>query len=316
MESNKISIVVPIYKVENDLDRCVKSILGQTYQNIEIILVDDGSPDKCPKMCDEYAKEETRVKVIHKKNGGLSDARNVGTRAASGEYLMYVDSDDYIELDACERLLDGMQDDVDIVVGVCREINGSNITFQKHSNLEEGKVYEAQEYVIRSIEKNEWYAPAWLNLYRKKFLIAHDLYYKIGFYFEDIEMLPRLFLANPKVAYVDYPFYNYIIRENSIMTSVITGEKINMTIEIYSEWYRLISSVTNTGYRKILYGALVKYYMANARKRNIRGWKVEGVDFAFAWRYALNTKERVKAVMFSLAPGVFSSLAKVIKEEK
>ena len=116
MELEKISVIVPVYKVEKYLKRCVESIVQQTYQNIEIILVDDGSPDRCPEMCDEYARRDARIKVIHKSNGGLSDARNVGLRIATGEFILYVDSDDYIELDACERLLKGMKKGVDLVV--------------------------------------------------------------------------------------------------------------------------------------------------------------------------------------------------------
>lgn len=315
MESNKISIIVPVYKVEQYLERCVNSLTNQTYKNIEIILVDDGSPDQCPQMCDNYANIDSRIKVIHKKNGGLSDARNAGLRIATGEYVMYVDSDDYVEKNSCEKLIENAIGNTDVIVGACKEISPKGITFQQHTNLEENKTYEAKEYVLLSIKKNEWYAPAWLNLYRRAFLIDNNLYYKVGYYFEDIEMLPRLFLANPTVRYVNYPFYNYIIREGSIMTSSVTQEKINMTIDIYSEWLQLISSVSDVEYRNKLYGVLAKYYMANARKRNIHGWKVKGMNFVFAWKYALNTKERVKAVMFSTAPGIFSAIAKFVKEE-
>ena len=114
----KISIIVPVYKVERELDRCVKSLLGQTYQNIEIILVDDGSPDCCPEMCDEFARQDNRVKVVHKKNGGLSDARNAGLKVASGEYILYVDSDDYIDIDSCERFMKARNNEnIDIIVG-------------------------------------------------------------------------------------------------------------------------------------------------------------------------------------------------------
>lgn len=222
MEDKKISIIVPIYGVEQYLKRCVNSLISQTYKNIEIILVDDGSPDQCPIICDHYAKIDDRVIIVHKKNGGLSDARNAGLRIATGEYIMYVDSDDYIEEDSCEKLIKNIRDGVDVVVGACKKINTSNVTLQQHTNLEQGKIYNAREYVLLSIEKNEWYAPACFNLYRRTFLIDNNLYYKVGYYFEDIEMLPRLFLANPKVSYVNYPFYNYIIRENSIMTSSIT----------------------------------------------------------------------------------------------
>ena len=91
-----ISVIVPIYKVEEYLNRCVESLVNQTYKNLEIILVDDGSPDNCPEMCDRWAKQDKRIRVIHKKNGGLSDARNAGMRIATGEYIAFVDSDDLV----------------------------------------------------------------------------------------------------------------------------------------------------------------------------------------------------------------------------
>ena len=111
-----ISVIVPIYNVEKYLERCVESIINQTYKNLEIILVDDGSPDNCPQMCDDYAKKDSRIKVVHKKNGGLSDARNAGMKVATGEYVSFIDSDDYISLDFYETLLETIVDnDSDIV---------------------------------------------------------------------------------------------------------------------------------------------------------------------------------------------------------
>ena len=91
-----ISVIVPIYNVEKYLARCVDSIVNQTYKNLEIILVDDGSPDLCPQMCDDYAEKDSRIKVVHKKNGGLSDARNAGMAVSTGEYISFIDSDDYV----------------------------------------------------------------------------------------------------------------------------------------------------------------------------------------------------------------------------
>ena len=94
-----VSVIVPVYKVENILHYCIDSILNQTYKDFELILVDDGSPDRCPKMCDDYAKKDSRIKVVHKKNGGLSDARNAGMAVATGEYISFIDSDDYVSDD-------------------------------------------------------------------------------------------------------------------------------------------------------------------------------------------------------------------------
>ena len=103
MTASKISIVVPIYKVEKEIHRCVESLLAQTLKDIEIILVDDGSPDNCPSICDDYAKKDNRIKVIHKENGGLSEARNFGLLEAKAEYVLFVDSDDYIDKTTCEN---------------------------------------------------------------------------------------------------------------------------------------------------------------------------------------------------------------------
>ena len=113
---HKISVIIPIYKVENYLDECVQSVIHQTYKNLEIILVDDGSPDKCPQMCDNYAKLDNRIKVIHKKNGGLSDARNAGLKQATGDFIAFVDSDDFIDTVMYEKMLEYQQEsNADIV---------------------------------------------------------------------------------------------------------------------------------------------------------------------------------------------------------
>lgn len=113
-----ISVIVPIYNVEKYLARCVDSIVNQTYKNLEIILVDDGSPDRCPQVCDDYAEKDSRIKVVHKKNGGLSDARNAGMAVATGEYISFIDSDDWIETSMFELLLNNIfQYDCEISCG-------------------------------------------------------------------------------------------------------------------------------------------------------------------------------------------------------
>lgn len=115
-EKKIVSIIVPIYKVEQYMDECITSIVNQTYSNIEIILVDDGSPDNCPRKCDDWGKADERVVVYHKKNGGLSDARNYGIEVAKGDFIMFVDSDDYIAREMVEKLYSSIIDsDADIV---------------------------------------------------------------------------------------------------------------------------------------------------------------------------------------------------------
>ena len=114
----KFSIVVPVYKVEAYLERCLGSLISQTLTDIEIILVDDGSPDNCPRICDQYAKKDSRIKVIHQKNAGVSAARNKGLEYATGEWILFCDSDDWMEANACEVLYQtGIEKNVDSVVG-------------------------------------------------------------------------------------------------------------------------------------------------------------------------------------------------------
>lgn len=313
MQEAKISIIVPIYKVEKELERCIQSIQQQSYRNLEILLVDDGSPDKCPEICDAFARKDNRIQVIHKENGGLSDARNCGLCVSTGEYILYVDSDDYIELDACEQLMSVMDSDIDFVIGACREIRGKERRYQRHSNIQEGEKYAAKEFVIQSIKVNEWYAPAWLCLYRRKFLLDNSLFFKKGYYYEDMEMLIRLFLAAEKVVYKDYCFYNYVIRDGSIMTSDNTTKKREMAVDIYKNWKRLIDNVNDEEYQKFLYGILIKYYLHSCRMHKVTIWEIEGLSLKFAWKYALNKKEKMKVLFFSFFPKLYIKKIRLLK---
>lgn len=303
----KISIIVPVYKVERELDRCVKSLLGQTYENIEIILVDDGSPDCCPEMCDEFARQDGRVKVVHKRNGGLSDARNAGLEVASGEYILYVDSDDYIDIDSCERFMKARNNEnIDIIVGnaVMEKKDGNELI--NHSAIQEGIAYTSKEFVEQAIKANQWYAPAWLNMYRREFLLENDLYFEKGIYFEDVQMLPRVFLAANTIRYMNGTFYHYVVRDNSIMTS---GKKdvarIRDSISIYEQWFSLFKKINDIEFRRYLYGVLIKYYISNCKVRGIKGFVIDELNFSFCFRNALNSKERAKVLFFGILPGVY-----------
>ena len=304
-----ISIIVPVYKVERFLVKCIESVLHQTYKNIEIILVDDGSPDSCPQICDEYTAKDARVKVIHKENGGLSDARNAGLNEATGDYILYVDSDDYIELDACEKLAEGiLSEEVDFVVGAAKEINGNKILYQRHSNIEPFKIYQSNIFIIESIKANEWFAPAWLNLYRKEFLLSNKLYYVKDRIYEDIQMLPRLYTAANKIVYVDYAFYNYVIREGSIMTTNADQRKVISAVTNYQEWHDVFSKIENPDLKKFANGFLCKCYMRTWRKLNIKGFPVNGIDKKFLLHNALNLRELLKTIFFIYAPDLYRNV--------
>lgn len=302
----KISIIVPVYKVEKELDRCVQSLLKQTYKNLEIILVDDGSPDRCPILCDQYAMEDERIRVIHKKNGGLSDARNAGLNLATGEYVLYVDSDDYIELDSCERLISATSDgQVDIVVGnaIMEKPDGNEKMI--HSATPAGFIYSAKDFVEKAVCESQWYAPAWLNMYRREYLLTNNLYFKKEIYFEDIQMLPRVFLSAQKIACIDGIFYHYIIRENSIMTSKKDEKKKHDSIQNLSEWKEQFDRVKDIELQRCLYGMLIKCYLHECRMYGITTWEINNVNFVFGWKYGLNLKEKIKALIFEACPYIY-----------
>ena len=180
-----ISIVVPVYKVEKYLDRCVNSLRNQTVQDIEIILVDDGSPDSCPQMCDALAKLDSRIRVVHKKNGGLSSARNAGLRVARGQYVGFVDSDDDVEPDMYEKMVAVMESEqVDFVMSDYLRIPAEGSPYLKTLDIRSGRYDQGalREEIFPSLimGENVDYGPllsVWHCMYRTDFLRLHNIFF-------------------------------------------------------------------------------------------------------------------------------------------
>ena len=162
-----VSIIVPIYNVEPFLEKCVNSLLNQTYTNIEVILVDDGSPDECPDICDKYREEDHRVKVIHKKNGGLSSARNSGLKVCRGDYIMFVDSDDWIEVDLIEKMVKVMRNNPVQLVTCGRCVTDEN--YQEKIISGKSEILSVKEVIKKSIFNNEIGIAAWENYIKELF---------------------------------------------------------------------------------------------------------------------------------------------------
>ncbi len=177
-----ISIIVPVYNVEKYLERCMNSLLNQTYDNIEIILVDDGSPDNCPKMCDEYALKDNRVKVIHKQNAGLGFARNSGLEIANGQYIVFVDSDDYVTTDMCEKLYNAaVKNNSDVVYGGIYYTDGQKINKESKVPTEqlwkEGKEFLLEMIATKPSEKNDTIieVSVWKALFKKEIFDKYSI---------------------------------------------------------------------------------------------------------------------------------------------
>lgn len=303
--NSKISIIVPVYNVEHELSRCVDSILNQSYTNIEVILVDDGSTDRCPSICDAFVMKDRRVRVIHKPNGGLSSARNAGLREASGEWILYVDSDDYILNDSCERLIAvGAKYDCDIVsADAIREFNGGR-EYMVHGSLADGKCYPSRDYIIKTVKPCEWYAPAWLNLYKRSFLIENNLFFVEGLLHEDMEMQPRVFLAAKTVAYCAYPFYRYVDRASSIMNASKVDERVTAMEWIYSNWKSKFEAIEDGELARALNGHLAKCYLHSCCEFG-HVLTVAGITNVYLLNSSLNAKEFIKAIFFAIVPSIY-----------
>ena len=208
-----ISIIVPIYKVEEYLDRCVESIVQQSYKDIEIILVDDGSPDNCPQKCDEWAKKDKRIRVIHKVNGGLSDARNVGISEAKGEWLLFVDSDDWISKDCCSNAIMAVNKwQADICIFQYKTVEQfSEMELQTNINSYIVKKNE----VMKKLACEDIQDYAWNKLYKKS--LFKNIKYPLGFTWEDVGTTYRLFEEANVICLTDFIGYFYFQRESSII---------------------------------------------------------------------------------------------------
>lgn len=223
-----ISVIVPVYKVEQYLNDCINSLVNQSYKNLEIILVDDGSPDNCPIMCDNWAKKDKRIKVIHKKNGGLSSARNAGLDVANGDYFTFVDSDDWISLSMYEDMLKIFKnDDVDVVAGKI------NCYFEKTGIIkpfmESSDYYKITQDLIINKEKYQKLtlsrvleSAAWNKLYKASLFC--DLRFKENRYYEDYLYIYNISKRIKNIYYIAKPYYYYRIRDNSICSSHTCSE--------------------------------------------------------------------------------------------
>ena len=230
-----VSIIIPVYKVEAFLSRCVESALSQTYKNIEIILVDDGSPDKCPQICDEYAKKYPQIKVVHKQNGGLSSARNAGMKVATGEYILFIDSDDWIDPETVTELVAiAEREKVDFVRSRAKYANWPNhedgavcdfgIETMIHTGRYSREMIEKEILPICIATSQITFGPivsSWGTLYRRSILTDNKLtFYEDVKYSEDCIFNAKVLMVCDSFYYLNEPqYYNYYYNNTSITKS-------------------------------------------------------------------------------------------------
>lgn len=221
----KYSIIVPVYNVENYINECIQSVLSQTMNDYEIILVDDGSLDECPAICDEWAKKESRIKVIHKKNGGISSARNEGIRQSKGRYLLFLDSDDYwVDANVLKKIDAYInRNDVDILCFGYQEYIEENRSMGKML-FDESNVFNIPEDIepllCDAMKKGIYVSSAWTKVISKEFIFKHDLFFEENTTSEDIDWSARILLQVQRVCFLPENLYIYRQRKNSIVHTV------------------------------------------------------------------------------------------------
>ncbi len=256
MNAPLVTVVVPIYNVEKQLRRCVDSILNQTYRNLEIILVDDGSPDNCPQICDEYAKLDSRVKVIHKVNAGLGMARNTGIDNATGEYIYFCDSDDYIDVDTIKECCElAEKENADLVCfGHSEEMADGKVIFNRIPTTPKD-VFDKEEVRERLIPMTLAHNPAtgedwnlslsaWCELFSMRVIKTHNWRFvsEREIISEDVYSVLEYYGYAEKVAFIKKPFYHYITNPHSLTQSyredryenlkVLAGELDSLSVQM------------------------------------------------------------------------------------
>ena len=252
-----VSVIVPVYKVEKYLSECVDSILKQTYKNLEIILVDDGSPDRCPQLCDEYAAQDSRVRVIHKENGGLSDARNAGIESAKGEWLCFVDSDDKLATASqIEKLIGFIKSKENAEIIYCPLVERFTDSDEKNINFKKLDLAEIKENSFSSLEifnfakKNHFIFAAWLFVVKTDFIKKHNLLFTKGLLHEDMDWIPRVLTVEQKsISVFTEPFYLYRFNPSSI-TSSFTQNRFDSIIFILKMLSDLLSQTSQPEFIK------------------------------------------------------------------
>lgn len=280
MKKGKISVIVPVYKVEPYLERCIQSICRQSYSNLEIILVDDGSPDKCPEICDQLAKQDSRIVVIHKANGGLSSARNAGLTVATGDYIGFIDSDDWIEPDMYEclyNLIKEYQADISICGANSVDSEGKIVELGKYPEKLLGykqiTIYEKEQILAAHLKpSNDINAGVWNKLYRRE--IVEGIEFPEAKLYEDVFTTYKYLDRASRVVKFSTHKYNYFQRADSICGKSFTANNFD-SVQANRERYefikkqypdlesmareRLLTNLLNIGFRLAKMNQLTKF---------------------------------------------------------
>ncbi len=304
----KFSIIIPVYNVEEYIEKCLKSIERQTYVNFEVIIINDGSPDKSEKIISNFIKNKPKFRYYKKENGGLSDARNYGLKYVTGDYLLFIDSDDYVNVQLLEMLNNElMKNNVDIVKFGVDMIKKDEVIHCFKTNFNNLDLLTALPLLL----KDELFEPAWLYCYNYNFWKKNNFLYTKGKSHEDYGLTPIILSKAKKISSIDYIGYNYIIRENSIMTTndeKKAYQKFQDILYYYDKNITIIQKIKDEKVRSYL-----SSYYANGVINKAKSLKGKNRKIAFIeikqrklYRYLLDNtlKRKLKKLAFYYFPGL------------
>lgn len=266
-----LSVIIPIYMVQPWLNACVQSVLDQGVKDLEIILVDDGSPDDCPTMCDAWVAQDTRIRVIHQQNGGLSDARNTGICAALGDYLLFLDGDDTLLPNSLSSAIEKLHSaSPDVLIGHFSQTldETGRVLFEKDCKLDPALIDgQARDTVLNELKRARMSHCAWRYFVCREFLLQNNLYFVRGLLSEDAHWTPRLLCAANRFALLTSPFYNYRVRAGSIMTTPNFRRVLNL-LWIAEENSQFAQGKSVAAYAYLMNGICILLNLA------LQGWKL------------------------------------------
>lgn len=311
-----ISIIIPIYNVEMYLIRCLESVVSQIDSKDEIILVNDGSTDNSPQICDEYSAIYKNIIVMHKENGGLSDARNCGLNIASKEYIIFLDSDDFLESYAIIKLKQHVEISKAKVVAYNAKIIHDNSALNRvllPRLVDEKDGISGIDFLCSAMKKNSFNVCAWLYMYKRDFLQDNMLLFKKGILHEDIDWTIRTLLICDQVSVTNSIIINYVVREGSISRSKDMSRNAIDMMNTISDLTKLTDEIQNSNKKLIINDYLMNSYMASFNIANYRTVGKEVLTRTFILKNAFFTSTKLKALIFLVSPRLYIVLNKASK---
>lgn len=303
----KVSIIIPVYNIESFLPRCLDSIVGQTMREIEIITVNDGSTDRSLDILHSYAKKDKRIRVFSQENKGLSVSRNLGICIAQGDYILFVDGDDFIDSESCERLYrEAIDNNLDIVAAGYCEVRNNTVSYgKKRRGIKncDGKIFFTENMKHHTMSVCAPYA-----LYKRELIINNTLMFEPGLLHEDELWTPQVYFCAKKVSYLDFKFYFHCIRENSITTQKDQTTNALARIYISKKLYKILENMDIEG-KKYVLDHLCMLFLDG-----IQLGQIVTEERIFVLLTAHSLRNRIKALIYVISPRVYLSTAKTYKK--